>query len=153
MRAAMERTAGRDGQHDFDFAIGTWKFHLRKLMNPLTGSQTWIEFQGTLVARKVWDGRANIEEVKLNSPTGRIEGMTVSVYNPKTQQWSIYWADSRNGSMDTSAQIGQFKDGRGEFYGQDTLNGKLIYVRFVWTKTNTNSDSPHFEQSLSGAYL
>jgi hypothetical protein len=145
--AAQAKAAVRDGQHDFDFAIGTWKFHLRKRMNPLTGSQTWIEFEGTLVARKVWDGRANIEEVELNSPTGRIEGMTVRLYNPKTQQWSIYWADSRNGSMDTSAQVGQFKDGRGEFYGQDTLNGKPIYVRFVWT--NTNSDSPHFEQSYS----
>jgi hypothetical protein len=100
-----------------------------------------------LVAHKIWDGSANIEEVELNSPAGPIEGLTVRLYNPQSRQWSIYCANSKNGSMDTSAQVGQFKNGRGEFYGQDVLDGKLIYVRFVWTKTN--SDSPHFEQSYS----
>ena len=140
-------TSVRDGQHDFDFALGTWKAHLKRLEHPLTGSKTWVEFDGTFSARKVWDGRANVEEVELNSPTGPIEGLTVRLYNPQSRQWSIYWANSKNGAMDTSPQIGQFKDGRGEFYGQDMLEGKLIYVRFVWTKTD--SDSPHFEQSYS----
>ena len=106
-----------------------------------------MEFDGTFVARKVWDGRANVEEVELNSPSGPIEGLTLRLYNPQSRQWSIYWANSKNGAMDTSPQIGQFKNGRGEFYGTDTLNGKLIYVRFVWTNTNTNT--PHFEQSYS----
>jgi len=128
--------------------MGAWKIHLSRLDHPLTGSKTWIEFDGTLVARKIWNGRANIEEVELNSPGGRIEGLTLRLYNPQSRQWSIYWANSKNGSMDTSPQVGQFKSGRGEFYGQDMLDGKLIYVRFVWTKTN--SDSPHFEQSYSG---
>jgi hypothetical protein len=116
-----------------------------RLEHPLTESKTWVEFDGTFVARKVWDGRANVEEVELNSPTGPIEGLTLRLYNPQSRQWSIYWANSKNGAMGTSPQIGQFKNGRGEFYGTDTLNGKLIYVRFVWTNTNT----PHFEQSYS----
>lgn len=140
-------TSERDGQHDFEFALGTWKAHLKRLEHPLTGSKTWVEFDGTFVARKVWDGRANVEEVELNSSTGPIEGLTLRFYNPQRRQWSIYWANSKNGAMDTSPQIGQFKNGRGEFYGTDTLNGKLIYVRFVWTNTNTNT--PHFEQSYS----
>jgi hypothetical protein len=140
-------TQERDGQRDFDFATGTWKIHLSRLDHPLTGSKKWIEFDGTLVARKLWDGRANVEEVELNSPAGPIEGLTLRLYNPRSRQWNIYWADSKNGVMDTSAQIGQFKNGRGEFYGQDMLDGRLIYVRFVWTKTD--SDSPHFEQSYS----
>ena len=147
-KAGSDTTAsGRDGQHDFDFALGTWKAHLRRLDHPLTGSNTWVEFDGTFVARRVWDGRAMIEEVELDSPGGHIEGLTLRLYNPQTHQWSIYWANSKNGVMDTSPQVGQFKNGRGEFYGTDTLNGKLIYVRFVWTNTNTNS--PHFEQSYS----
>lgn len=140
-------TSERDGQHDFDFALGTWKAHLKRLEHPLTGSSTWVEFDGTFVARKVWDGRATIEEVELNSPGGHIEGLTLRLYSTQTHQWSIYWANSKNGVMDTSPQVGQFKNGRGEFYGTDTLNGKLIYVRFVWTNTNTNT--PHFEQSYS----
>lgn len=137
----------RDGQHDFDFALGAWKAHLKRLEHPLTGSNSWVEFYGTFVARKVWDGRATMEEVELDSPGAHIEGLTVRLYNAQTHQWSIYWANNKNGAMDTSPQVGQFKNGRGEFYGTDTLNGKLIYVRFVWTNTSTNS--PHFEQSYS----
>jgi hypothetical protein len=137
----------RDGQHDFDFALGTWTMHLKKLEHPLSGSLKWVEFDGTLVARKVWDGRANMEEVELNSPGGHIEGLTVRFYNPRTRQWAIYWANAKNASVDPLPQIGQFRDGRGEFYGQDTLDGKLVYVRFIWT--NTQSSSPHFEQSFS----
>ncbi len=140
-------TSERDGQHDFDFALGAWKARLKRLEHPLTGSNTWVEFDGTFVARKVWDGRATIEEVELDSPGGHMEGLTLRLYSAQTHQWSIYWANSKNGVMDASPQVGQFKNGRGEFYGTDTLNGKLIYVRFVWTKTNTNT--PHFEQSYS----
>ena len=68
--------AERDGQHDFDFEIGTWKIHLKRLEHRLTGSTTWVEFDGTSVTRKVWDGRANLEEFEVDSPTGHIEGMT-----------------------------------------------------------------------------
>ncbi|HKU24004.1 MAG TPA: hypothetical protein VJQ54_00965 [Candidatus Sulfotelmatobacter sp.] len=137
----------RDGQHDFDFALGSWKAHLKRLEHPLTGSKTWVEFDGTFVARKVWKGRAMIEEVELESPDGHIEGLTLRLYNAQTHQWSIYWSNSKNGAMDPSPQVGHFKNGHGEFYGTDIVNGKLIYVRFVWTNTNTNT--PHFEQSYS----
>ena len=145
--SSQTTTSERDGQHDFDFALGSWKAHLKRLDHPLTGSKTWVEFDGTFVARRVWDGRAMIEEVELDSPGGHMEGLTLRLYNAQTYQWSIYWANSKNGAMDPSPQVGQFKNGRGEFYGTDTLNGKLIYVRFVWTNTNTNT--PHFEQSYS----
>src|SRR5579872_687681 len=147
-KARSQTTASEhDGQHDFDFALGTWKAHLKRLEHPLTGSNTWVEFDGTFVARKVWDGRATIEEVELDSPGGHIEGLTLRLYNAQTHQWSIYWANGKNGAMDTSPQVGRFKNGRGEFYGIDKLNDKLIYVRFLWTNTNTNT--PHFEQSYS----
>lgn len=144
---AQTTTAERDGQHDFDFALGSWKAHLKRLEHPLSGSNTWIEFDGTFVARKVWDGRAMMEEVELDAPGGHIEGLTLRLYNAQTHQWNIYWANSKNGVMDSSPQVGQFKSGRGEFYGTDTLNGKPIYVRFIWTNTQTNT--PHFEQSYS----
>jgi hypothetical protein len=139
--------AERDGQHDFDFAMGSWKIHLSRLDHPLTGSKNWIQFDGKLRAHKIWDGRANVEEVELNSPTGPVVGLTVRFYNSQSHQWAIYWANAKNAAMDPIPQIGEFKNGRGEFYGQDTLNGKLIYIRYVWTKTDTNS--PHFEQSYS----
>src|SRR5437660_2832745 len=40
-----------DGQHDFDFEIGTWKTHLRRRLHPLTGSTTWVEMDGTTICR------------------------------------------------------------------------------------------------------
>ncbi len=140
-------TAERDGQHDFDPLLGAWKYHLKRRLHPLTGSTTWVDFEGTGVCRKVWDGRADLDQLEVDSPTGHIEGLTLRLYNPQTHQWNLYWANSKDGSMNIEPQIGEFKNGRGEFYGQDTLNGKLIYVRFVWSNTTTNT--PHFEQSFS----
>src|SRR5579864_7293462 len=114
-----------DGQHDFDFELGSWKIHLKRRLNPLTGSNQWVEFDGTSVTRKVWDGRAQIEEFETDSSTsGHIEGLTLRLYNPESHQWSLYWANSKDGKMFVP-QIGEFKNGRGEFYAQDTLNGKL----------------------------
>ncbi len=135
------------GQNDFDFEIGRWKIHLKKLLHPLTGSTTWVEFDGTSFTRKIWDGRSQIEQFETDSPVaGHIEGLTLRTYNPQTQQWRLYWANSKNGILDPP-QIGEFKNRRGEFYAQDTLNGKSILIRFIWSKTTTNT--PHFEQSFS----
>jgi len=137
----------RDGQHDFDFAIGSWKIHLKRRLKPLTGSNTWVEFDGTSVTRKVWDGRANLEEFETDGPTGHIEGLTLRLYNPQTQQWSLYWANSKDGTMGGPPNIGEFKNGRGEFYCQDTFNGRAILIRYVWSDITPNS--AHFEQSFS----
>jgi hypothetical protein len=138
--------AERDGQRDFDPLVGSWKFHLKRLTHPLTGSTTWVEFNGTGVCTKIWDGRAELDTVELDGPTGHIEGLTLRTYNPQSHQWSLYWANSKDGTV-VLPQIGQFKNGRGEFYAQDTFNGKSIFVRYAWTGMTTSS--PHFEQSFS----
>src|SRR5215469_10734479 len=72
--AKASATSERDGQHDFDFEIGTWKTHLRRLQHPLTGSNTWVEYEGTSVVRKIWNGRANLIELEVDGPAGHIEG-------------------------------------------------------------------------------
>ncbi len=140
-------TERRDGQHDFDFEIGTWKIHLKRLVHPLTGSTTWVQFDGTSVTRSVWNGRANLEELEADSPTGHIEGLTLRLYHPAAHQWSLYWANSRTGEMGGPPNIGEFKDGRGEFFAQDTLEGRTILVRYVWS--GITPTSAHFEQSFS----
>jgi hypothetical protein len=141
--------AVRDGQHDFDFLIGSWKIHLKRRVHPLSGSNEWLEFDGTVVCRTIWNGLAEVEEFNVDSPEKNIfiQGLAVRLYNPKTHQWSIYWANRKNAAFDPAAQVGQFTDGRGEFYGQDTLDGKAIYVRFAWS--NITSPAPHFEQAFS----
>jgi hypothetical protein len=135
-----------DGQHDFDFEIGTWKIHLKKLVHPLTGSTAWVEFDGTSVTHKAWEGRADVEEFETDGAAGHIEGMTVRLYNPQSHQWSLYWANAKDGTFLTPL-IGGFKDGRGEFYDQEFYEGKSIYSRFIWWEITPNS--AHFEQSFS----
>src|ERR1044071_6172488 len=138
--------AQRDGQHDFDFEIGTWKTHLRRLQKPLSGSTTWVEYNGTTVVRKVFDGRANLVELKADGPAGHFEGLSLRLYNPEARQWSLNFANINSGTL-TVPSIGEFKDGRGEFYNQDTYNDRSIFVRFVIIKITP--DQYRFEQSFS----
>ena len=113
----------------------------------ITGSTTWVEFDGTIVTRKVWNGRANLNEFEAEGPAGHIEGLTLRLYNPQTHQWSLYWANSKAGVLNLPPTVGEFKNGRGEFFCQDTLNDRLILVRYVWSDITPNS--AHFEQSYS----
>jgi hypothetical protein len=147
--STQQTSTERDGQHDFDFELGHWKIHLKKLVHPLTGSTTWVEFDGTSVTRKVWNGRSQLEEFETDSPDGsHIEGMTLRLYDPQTHQWSLYWATSKSATMGVPT-IGKFKNGQGEFFDTEPAgpNGRAVLVRFIWSNTTTNM--PHFEQSFS----
>jgi hypothetical protein len=146
-RTGLQRASNvRDGRHDFDFEIGTWKTHLRRLMRPLSGSNTWVEYEGTTVVRKVWGGRANLVELVADGPAGHFEGLSLRLYNPESNQWSLNFANVNGGVM-SQPTIGGFKDGRGEFFNQETLNGRAIFVRFVISDITPNSC--RFEQSFS----
>ncbi len=136
----------RDGQHDFDFNVGTWKTHIKRIKNPLTGSTDCIELNGTVSVRKVWGGRAQLEEIEANGPNGHWEGMTLFLYNPQAHQWSQSFVNSKIGTL-TTPLIGEFKNGRGEFFSQDTLDGKSILVRGVWS--GIAGDSHRYEESYS----
>ena len=135
------------GQLDFDPLAGKWDFHLKRRLNPLTGSNAWVELAGTGVCYRVWNGHGQLDTVELDGSSGHIEGLTLRVFNPQSHQWRLYWANSKDGIV-VPPQIGQFKNGHGEFYAQDMLNGKIIFVKYDWT--NLKSNSPHFEQSFSG---
>ena len=137
---------GSDGQRDFDFAIGTWKAHLSRLVHPLTGSTTWVTYDGTSVVRKVWNGRANLEEFEADGAAGHIEGLTLRLYDPQARQWNQLWATSNDGTLG-QPMIGDFKSGRGEFFDQEPLNGRAIFVR--WVQSFVAPNTCHFEQSFS----
>jgi hypothetical protein len=144
--SAQHAPAPRDGQHDFDFEIGTWKTHLSRLLHPLSGSTTWVEYDGTSVVRKVWNGRANLLELEADGPAGHFEGLSLRLYNPQSHQWSLNFASSRGGTM-SQPTIGEFKNGRGEFYDQEMLDGRAILVRFIIS--DITPKSAHFEQAFS----
>lgn len=144
---AVQAAPAHDGQHDFDFELGTWKIHLKQLLHPLTGSTTWVEFDGTSVTKKIWGGKSQIEQFETDRPGGgHIEGLTLRLYRPDSRQWYLYWANSRDGVMAVPT-VGEFKDGRGEFYDQEPINGRMIFVRYVWS--NITPNSAHFEQAFS----
>lgn len=134
-------SAERDGQHDFDFLIGRWKVHLKRKV-----AGDWKESDGYGIYRKVWGGRANLNEFFTENSAGPVEGLTLRTYNPQTHRWSLYWASSRDGIL-SSPQIGRFNNGQGEFYEQDNSDGKGILVRYVWS--GITAASAHFEQSFS----
>jgi hypothetical protein len=140
------RETKHDGSHDFDFFIGTWKSRHRRLRERLKGSTSWEEFEGTCVARKVLNGIGNFDEITMEQETGRVFGCTMRLYNPKTEEWSIYWSSSLTGTLDVP-MIGTFKDGRGEFYVQEAHEGKHVYSRFIWSEITENSCK--WEQALS----
>jgi hypothetical protein len=144
--AAPQAAVPRDGQHDFDFEIGSWKTHLSRLSHPLTGSSTWVDYEGTTNVRKVWKGHANLVELEADGPAGHIEALSLRLYNPESRQWSLNFANSSGGTVGPPT-IGEFKNGRGEFYDQDTLNGRSILVRFIIS--DITPTSCRFEQAFS----
>jgi hypothetical protein len=115
-------------------------------MRPLTGSNTWVEYDGTSVVKKILNGKANLVELVVDGPAGYIEGLSLRLYNPEAHQWSVNFANVNGGTL-TPPSIGEFKNGRGEFYNQDTLNGRSILVRFIISEITPTSC--HFEQSFS----
>lgn len=144
--AALQAAPTRDGQHDFDWDIGTWKVQMKRLLNPLTGSATWVEYSGTDVVRKIWDGRANLGEVEVDGPAGHLELLTLRLYNPDARQWSINIANSSSGTLGVPA-VGEFKNGRAEFYDQEPYKGRTILVRFG--VSDITASSCRFEQAFS----
>jgi hypothetical protein len=136
----------RNGQRDFDFAIGSWKTHVKRLVHPLTGSTTWVEYDGTTICRKIWDGRGNFLELAVAGPAGRIDGLSLRLYNPESHQWSLNFASAGGGTL-SPPTIGEFRNRRGEFFSQETLGGRAILVRFVIS--DITDSTVRYEQAFS----
>jgi hypothetical protein len=141
--AAIESgTDVRDGAQDFDFSIGRWRTEVSRLRRPLSGSSEWVKYEGTSIVREA--GGTNLVELDVAGPAGRIVGLSVRLYNPEARQWSLNYA---NGGTLSPPVIGEFRDGRGEFFGQETFNGRVTFVRFIIS--NITPDSWRYEQSFS----
>jgi hypothetical protein len=138
-----------DGAHDFDFLIGDWKAHVRRLPDRLVGSNTWVEYDGISNHKKILDSNANFEEFEVDNPDKHlhIKGQTLRLYNPESHQWSIYLVDVDRGILNLPPVVGQFSGNRGEFYDQEQYKGRAILVRYVWL--NISPKSARMEQSFS----
>ena len=137
----------RDGSRDFDFEIGSWKTHLRRLTHPLSGSTMWAEYDGSTVVRKVWNGAANLVELDVSGPAGHIGALSLRLYDQASHQWNLNFANRAVGQMSLPPTVGAFKEGRGKFFDEEEFNGRRILVRFVIF--NITATSCQFEQAYS----
>ena len=137
--------AVRDGQHDFDFNIGVFHTHIKRTLDPFARGSETVELNGTVTVRKVWDGKAQLEEIEADGPKGHWEGLTLFLYNPGAHQWSQSFANSKVGIL--SSNVGEFKDGRVVLIGQDTVSDRTILVRAEWS--DIKPDSHQYEESYS----
>jgi len=142
---ATQPTA-RDGSHDFDFELGEWTTHLTRLQHPLSGSKQWIDYDGTSIVHSLLDGRANLLELKVQGASGRVEGVSLRLYEPQSHQWTLNFVNITDGRL-TVPMIGEFREGRGQFYAQDSFNGRSILVRFMIS--DITPKSCHFQQAFS----
>jgi hypothetical protein len=137
---------GQNNGHEFDFGIGAFKTHIKRLEHPLTGSNAWAEWSGTVVTRKLWDGGGNLEELSAGNATEHLQGITLRLYDAKTHQWNLYWASKGDGALGTP-MVGEFKQGRGVFYNKDTIGGHAVMVRDTYSGATANTY--HFEEAYS----
>jgi len=145
--SSSQNATTRDGQRDFDFEIGTWAIHMKRLAHPLSGSSDWMSPEGySHIVRKVWNGGASLAELENDRPTSHFDGLMLRMYNPQSHEWSIYWGSSKTGTLD-SPLVGHFTNGRGEFFQHDTYQGKPILVRVVYSDITPTTF--HTEQAYS----
>ena len=136
----------RGATHDFDFFMGKWKVRNRWLRKRLAGSDEWEEYEARSVARPLLDGLGNEDEFRTDHAGGFI-GMSFRFFDPKSERWSIYWADTRRPGVLDPPVLGAFSDDIGVFQGEDTFEGRPILVRFIWSRTTTGT--PRWEQAFS----
>jgi hypothetical protein len=142
-RAAPATVTGHE--HDWDFMVGDWRVHHRQLQGRLVGSTKWIEFGGSLRFWTTMGGLGNVDDNVIEKPGGTYRAVTVRGFDPKDGVWRIWWLDGRSPTTLDPPVMGGFKDGRGLFLGDDTLDGKPIKVRFLWT----TGAEPTWEQAFS----
>lgn len=130
--------------HDFAFFHGEWEVLNRRRTDFLDPGSDWEEFPATSRCRPLFDGAANLDEIDM--PRLSAKGATLRLFERETDRWSLNWASSISGKLFPPV-VGRFEGGRGEFYGDDTYDGKDVRVRFVWS--GISATSARWEQAFS----
>jgi hypothetical protein len=134
-------------QNDFDFLIGKWTVHHRRLAERLAGCNEWVEFKGTTDVSKILGGYGNMDDNHLELPSGHYRAVSLRAFDPETTKWAIWWLDSRTPHALDVPVIGSFAEGIGTFFAEDTFQGKPIKIRFQWSIPEP--DRPRWEQAFS----
>jgi hypothetical protein len=136
-----------NGQRDFDFDLGNWKTHSSRLLHPLTGSKDWVDMDGSTIVKKIWGGRASLAEFKSDGAAGQLQLLSLRWYNPNSRQWYLDFATPNVGKLGEVPAVGEFRNGRGDFYDRESIGGRTILLRFsIWGIT---ADTAQSEQAFS----
>jgi hypothetical protein len=138
--------AKRDASHDFDFARGAWHTHITRVLNPFEGGDKTETSDGTKTATALWGGAGWIEELDVTGPDGHWKGATLFLYNAKSGQWSQSYIDADSADV-SAAEIGEFRDGRGEFYSTVKRSGRTMLARGTWS--DITPDAHRYEIAFS----
>jgi hypothetical protein len=134
------------GINGFDFLIGNWRVQHRRLRERLANNTDWIDFEGSCVTRKILNGAGNVDEHALDLPGERYHALAIRTYDTVTEKWSIWWFDGRHPSRLNPPVLGAFDGDTGTFYAEDSLEGRPIRIRFMWTNVLTK---PRWQQAFS----
>lgn len=129
---------------DFDFLNGHFDVAHRQLLKPLTGSDEWDEYAGTCSARTHFDGAISLDEMQF--PTKGSYGMSLRLFDPEAEEWSIYWVNSTSYEVFPPVR-GKWKDGGCWLVGEDTHDGRPILASYSWS--DITDTTAHWEQSFS----
>jgi hypothetical protein len=147
LKIAASRTSS---QGDFNFLVGKWKMHNRRLNKRLEDCKEWTEFDSYDENSKILSGTADMDTYSTTEMPGQegklFEGLTLRLFNPRTKLWSLYWVASNVGVLDPPV-VGSFENGVGHFFAKDTFKGKPIIMMFRWDARN--KDRPVWSQAFS----
>ena len=146
---AQSVTSVRDGSHDFDFALGNWTTEVTIIKDPFNKPNEQTHMRGTKIARPIWNGRGWIEEIGADGPDSHWQGATIFLYDPSAHQWSQNYVDSSEGRMEPPS-IGQYRDGKLEFYSQEVVGGQSMLIRGTWTIMSKDLHSYEVARSNDG---
>jgi len=122
---------------EFDFLAGPWHVLHRRRPAPLEPDSPWVEWTGRHRGAVFFDGAVSVDETELADPGQR--GLTFRTFDPVAGEWSIYWVLSREGRLQLPPVVGRFDDGVGTFFAVETMAGREIGVRFVWSEITDRS--------------
>jgi hypothetical protein len=139
----------RDGAHDFDFDIGVWHTEITRRLHPLSDSTESMKLSGTVTIRRVWGGKAQLEEIEADGPKGHWEGMSLFLYDPVAHQWNQSFIGAASGVF-SPGFVGSFHEAKGELFQQDTLDGRSVLVRATWSDITPSSHKYQEHYSADG---
>ena len=110
--------------------------------------EEWVEFPATSEAYPVLQGTGHLDRMTVpDAPDGPpFEGMTLRLFDPQAQTWSIWWSSTRAPGRLDPPVVGRFTDGRGVFEGDDLIGDRPVRLRFKW---RADPESPRWQQEFS----